>query len=270
MKFFPLFFFLSSCLFQSEEKPFWIYQLQSYDQELNYSKKLNVIDITYPFEVPKYSLCYLSIGEAEQYRPYFSQLDKKLLKEENKNWAGNFPVKYWEDQWQEIIFKNDNSYLNQIIEKNFAGVYLDIVDAFQSYEDKPKYAKLMAEFIISLSQKAKHIKSDFRVVIQNGIDIVNFLEPDLKTTFLTAIDGISLEAVLFSYNEKNQTTGLSPYKDYVFKTLIDQYPERIMRLSVEYIQDEKDQHLYQEFSKQYNLKPLITDKLLQGKYFKAP
>ncbi len=85
-------------------------------------------------------IAYMSIGEAEDYR-YYWQNDWKdnppsWLCEENPNWEGNYKVKYWQKGWQDIIFGNDNSYLKKIIDANFDGVYLDIIDAFEYFEEK--------------------------------------------------------------------------------------------------------------------------------------
>ena len=59
---------------------------------------------------------------------------KSNWKTNNPNWAGNYKVKYWNSDWQNIIYGNDNSYLKKIINTNFDGVYLDIIDAFEYYE----------------------------------------------------------------------------------------------------------------------------------------
>lgn len=84
-------------------------------------------------------ICYMSIGEAEDYRYYWksdwNKNEPDWLGKENPNWKGNYKVKYWETDWQNIIFGNDNSYLKKIIDKNFDGVYLDIIDAFEYYEN---------------------------------------------------------------------------------------------------------------------------------------
>ena len=84
-------------------------------------------------------ICYMSIGEAENYR-YYWQNDwtvgyPSFIVKENPNWAGNYVVKYWEPEWQNIIFGNDNSYLKKILDAGFDGVYLDIVDAFEQFEN---------------------------------------------------------------------------------------------------------------------------------------
>ena len=83
-------------------------------------------------------ICYMSIGEAENYRYYWkTEWNTKKpawLDAENPDWPGNYKVKYWDKDWQAIIYGNDNSYLKKILDANFDGVYLDIIDAFDFYE----------------------------------------------------------------------------------------------------------------------------------------
>jgi cysteinyl-tRNA synthetase len=83
-------------------------------------------------------ISYMSIGEAENYRYYWQSGWKtgnpSWLDDENPDWAGNYKIRYWEPEWQNIIFGNDNSYLKKIINAGFDGVYLDIIDAFEYFE----------------------------------------------------------------------------------------------------------------------------------------
>jgi cysteinyl-tRNA synthetase len=83
-------------------------------------------------------VCYLSIGEAEDYRYYWKPDWKKhppdWLAGENPDWPGNYKVKYWDPQWQAIIYGNDSSYLHKILAAGFDGAYLDIIDAFEYFE----------------------------------------------------------------------------------------------------------------------------------------
>ncbi len=85
-------------------------------------------------------ICYMSIGEAEDYRYYWNNLwfnqKPSWLQEENPNWPGNYKVKYWEKEWQDIIYGTENSYLDIILGLNFDGVYLDIIDGFEYFENK--------------------------------------------------------------------------------------------------------------------------------------
>jgi len=87
---------------------------------------------------------YMSIGEAEDYRYYFNSSWVKdgkprssapsWLDKENPEWEGNYKVRYWNSDWQKIIYGNKNSYTAKILNAGFDGVYLDIIDAYEYYE----------------------------------------------------------------------------------------------------------------------------------------
>ena len=57
-------------------------------------------------------------------------------KEENPEWSGNYKVRYWYKEWQNIIYGNDSSYTKRILDSEFDGVYLDIIDAFEYFESQ--------------------------------------------------------------------------------------------------------------------------------------
>ncbi|MEO6190955.1 MAG: endo alpha-1,4 polygalactosaminidase [Saprospiraceae bacterium] len=95
-------------------------------------------------------VCYMSIGEAEDYRYYFQKkwenqnlfdpehsVTKNAptwLDAENPEWPGNFKVRYWMQDWKNIIFGKQEAYLDKILIKGFDGVYLDIIDGYEFYE----------------------------------------------------------------------------------------------------------------------------------------
>lgn len=85
-------------------------------------------------------LAYMSIGEAEDYRYYWKtdwETNKPdWLLEENREWPGNYKVEYWNPDWQGIIFSNSDSYLNKIVSSGFSGVYLDVIDAYEYFEEE--------------------------------------------------------------------------------------------------------------------------------------
>ena len=98
-------------------------------------------------------ICYMSIGEAESYRYYwkdewnkrprhsrrnFQHTSPAWLKKENPAWKENFKVDYRHPEWQDIIYKGEHSYLQKILDAGFDGVYLDIVDAFEYFENGEK------------------------------------------------------------------------------------------------------------------------------------
>jgi len=85
-------------------------------------------------------VAYLSIGEAEDYRYYWQSKWKQdrpdWLAAENKHWPGNYKVRYWQKGWQDLIFGKTDAYLDRILEAGFDGVYLDIIDAFEYFENQ--------------------------------------------------------------------------------------------------------------------------------------
>ena len=87
-------------------------------------------------------IAYLSIGEAERYRPYWKAAwdDERpaWLLGENPDWPGNYRVRYWDRAWQALIFGDDTSELARIVDAGFDGVWLDRVDQFETFERKDK------------------------------------------------------------------------------------------------------------------------------------
>ena len=85
-------------------------------------------------------ICYISIGEAEDYRYYWDESWENdqpgWLEAENPDWEGNYKVRYWEPEWQRIIYGNDDSYLKKILDAGFDGAYLDIIDGYEYFEEK--------------------------------------------------------------------------------------------------------------------------------------
>ncbi len=167
-------------------------------------------------------VCYLSIGEAEDYRPYWKSewdADKdgspdanapRFLIIENPDWEGNYKVKYWDQQWQEIILNE----LQQIVAQGFDGVYLDIIDGFEFFEydaksdewtdnrPNPETGNTFREDMVQwVSKIRKALSSDGRprwVIPQNGEALIE------SKGYLDIIDAIGAEDVF--------TTGKRPQK----------------------------------------------------------
>ncbi|SHG04609.1 cysteinyl-tRNA synthetase, unknown class [Flavobacterium segetis] len=111
-------------LFFTDGTPFTALEINQLKNKANGGKRLVV--------------SYMSIGEAEDYRYYWesgwSKNKPVWLDAENPAWPGNFKVRYWSSDWQNIIYSNENSYLKKILNAGFDGVYLDIIDAFEYYD----------------------------------------------------------------------------------------------------------------------------------------
>jgi cysteinyl-tRNA synthetase len=205
-------------------------------------------------------LSYLSIGEAESYRFYFKNMNKKILIKENPNWKENFVIHFQHPEWKEIIYRGENSYLSQIKKIGFDGVYLDRIDVFEEFKDYQNQAKKMADFVIDLSKYAKKINPEFIVVAQNASNIINYLSD--KDQYLNSIDGLAIEDLFYLGNKKHdndykpQTEVLKEIKFYKRKN--------IKIFSVEYLKDIKKIKKYKKLAKKYGLVHLIANRALSG------
>ena len=160
-------------------------------------------------------VAYLSIGEAEDYRAYWhpdwdADHDGKpdagapdFLLTENPEWKGNYRVKYWRPQWQETILRE----VDQIMAAGFDGVYLDIVDGFETFErgkdDRlnpetgQSYRRDMVDWVKAVAARARKTDPSALVIPQNGTQL--FAHPD----FLATVDAAGVED-LFTEGDKEQ------------------------------------------------------------------
>jgi len=120
-------------------------------------------------EQPKFAIAYLSIGEAEDYRYYWQDGwtpgNPSWLGKENPNWAGNYLVKYWEDDWQTIVY----DYLDRILAQGFDGIYLDKVDSCWDHEaDYPDAPQWMVDFVREISEYGSSKREGFLTIVQNA------------------------------------------------------------------------------------------------------
>lgn len=142
----------------------------------------------------KLVLCYLSIGQAEDYRYYWRPEWKAnppdWLDEPDWQWTGDYWVRYWDPEWQAIIYGTSESYLDRIIELGFDGIYLDRVDAYEVYQEKGRTsaAREMADFVIALAAYAREQVPGFGVFPQNAVEL-GMLFPD----YFEAATGIGVE-----------------------------------------------------------------------------
>jgi cysteinyl-tRNA synthetase len=136
-------------------------------------------------------VAYLSIGEAETYRPYWNKAWKReppsWLGKENREWRGNYAVRFWDPLWQAIIL----GYADRIVAAGFDGLYLDKVDEFEDMGHKDE----MVEFVARISARVKAARKEFFVISQNGQELLE------NARFRSAIDGFAREDLFFGEDD---------------------------------------------------------------------
>ena len=153
----------------------------------------------------KYAISYISIGEAEDYRyywqPSWATSPPSWLGPENPDWPGNFKVRFWEAEWQNIIF----GYLDTIINQGFDGIYMDIIDAYYYWSvenpEQPIADSLMCQFLLNIRNHANSVTGnlDFILIPQNGEDVWDQenVSSALKSAYFNAINAVGVEDVFF-------------------------------------------------------------------------
>lgn len=164
-----------------------------------------------PGRPPRIVLCYFSIGEAESYRYYWHQAwaaaPPAWLGGENKDWRGNYAVRYWRGEWQRLLISPRPTivtrlkealeprrlpYLDRILEAGFDGVYLDRVDAFAQWIGERASAQAdMIALVERIAAYAHGRKPGFLVVSQNGEELLK------SKTYRAALDGVAKEDLLY-------------------------------------------------------------------------
>ena len=167
---------------------------------------------TRPNGRPRVILCYISIGEAENYR-YYWQSGWRMgtpnwLLWENKQWKGNFIIKFWDAEWKNIIYGGDKSYLSRIIDAGFDGIYLDRVDVHNEVTKyNPDARRDMIAFVAEMAKVARQRKPGFFIVPQNAEELVT------DEGYMKVIDALGIEDLLYGANSEGQRNSASEIRD---------------------------------------------------------
>lgn len=146
-------------------------------------------------------LAYLSVGEAESYRPYWQTAWRTepppWLGPENSRWPGSFAVRYWHPAWQDLLLGPEGA-LDGLIAAGFDGVFLDRVDAYGDWPGEGRRAKAsMIALVQSIAERLRAGTPKRLVIAQNA-------EPLLaEESYRHAIDAVSKESLLYNLRGPN-------------------------------------------------------------------
>ncbi|WP_412030281.1 MJ1477/TM1410 family putative glycoside hydrolase [Deinococcus yunweiensis] len=115
---------------------------------------------------------YLSIGAAEDYRPYWqarwTSAPPAWLLQEDPDWPGSYAVAYWMPEWQTLMLRQ----LDQVIEAGFDGVYLDLVDAYETTPERPTARADMVTWVCRIAAHARQRDPHFLIIPQNAAELI--------------------------------------------------------------------------------------------------
>jgi cysteinyl-tRNA synthetase, unknown class len=167
---------------------------------------------------PRLVVSYLSVGEAEDYRPeyfskeYMEEDAPSWLMQENKDWKGNRIIKFCEDGWQKTILGDEHgksvyggdesSPLYRLMDLGFDGVYLDRVDVYEDVAKQcPNAEERMVDFVVRLAAHARKRNPHFMVILQNAEDLLK--HPRL----VKALDAVAKESLFHGWGGGDGSNG---------------------------------------------------------------
>jgi cysteinyl-tRNA synthetase len=218
-------------------------------------------------------VAYLSIGEAEDYRPYWKSewgsngkrtaSAPAWLGIENPDWKGNYQVKYWNGDWQKLVL----AAVDDAMTRGFDGVYLDIVDGFETYEQgaggyldkrinpesKQTYRRDMVDWVKAIAVRARVNNPAALVIPQNGSQLV------ADKDFVEVISAQGIED-LFTNGKKLQPAS---HTDEILGHLKTLALANKPVLLIEYPKTPERQALSKKLAKENGLVWLVTDRQLK-------
>ena len=218
-------------------------------------------------------VAYLSIGEAEDYRPYWQSewvsngkrtaAAPVWLGIENLDWKGNYQVKYWNADWQKLML----AAIDETMARGFDGVYLDIVDGFQTYEQgadgylddrinpetKQTYRRDMVDWVKAIAARARAKNPAALVIPQNGSQLV------AEKDFVEVISAQVIED-LFTNGKELQPAS---HTDEILGHLKLLASAKKPVLLIEYPKTRQGQALSKKLAEENSLVWLVTDRQLK-------
>jgi len=218
-------------------------------------------------------VAYLSIGEAEDYRSYWQsdwvRNGKRTatapvwLGIENPEWKGNYQVNYWSADWQKLML----AAIDDAMARGFDGVYLDIVDAFQTYEQgadgclddrmnpetKQTYRRDMVDWVKAIAARARAKNPTALVIPQNGSQLV------ADKDFVDVISAQGIED-LFTNGKKLQPAS---HTDEILGHLKTLALAKKPVLLIEYPKTHQGEALSKKLAEENGLVWLVTDRQLK-------
>jgi uncharacterized protein (TIGR01370 family) len=99
--------------------------------------------------------------------------------------SGRRHVRYWSAAWQDILFRDQDSYIMRLLERGYDGVVLGGLEAYLRWQpERWQAAAEMAELVSELAIAVRLRRPGALVLVRNGEEIAS------QATVLASIDGI--------------------------------------------------------------------------------
>lgn len=193
-------------------------------------------------------VAYLNIGEAEEYRWYYSEIRKEWLLGKNPNWEGHFYIDVNNADWQKLVL---DRILPRIFRSPYAGVFLDMIDIAS-----PALYPASRDGVVNLISRIRAAYPEKVILLNNGL----FLAEGVSDI----IDGVCVESVFGTYDFRT--------KQYLLRTAgeFDQHARELQQIQnrlktrifvIDYAApaDTAAQSFIRTKASEYELTPFVSD-----------
>jgi uncharacterized protein (TIGR01370 family) len=146
----------------------------------------------------KLPIAYLNIGEAEEYRWYYSEINHAWLLGKNPNWERHFYIDVNNADWQKLVL---DRILPRIFRSEYAGVFLDMIDIAS-----PELYPASRDGVIKLISRIRAAYPDKIILMNNGVFLAGSVSDE--------IDGICVESVFSTYDFGTKKYFLRPQGEF--------------------------------------------------------
>ena len=161
-------------------------------------------------------LAYIDIGQAEEWRSYWQPNwrlgnPEWIVSTDPDGWGGNYPLAFWNKDWQEIFLNQKSGYLQQMIDAGFDGFYLDWIEAFseeaviaQAIKDDVDAREEMIDWVGTIADWARANSPTQIIIAQNASELAD------SYRYRQIIDAIAQEQIWFDGSSDNNPPGDCP------------------------------------------------------------
>ncbi len=197
---------------------------------------------------------YLSIGEVQKSRAYFSSMPSEMLRGENREWA-SLVIDQSHPQWPEFFVEK---IVTPQWTRGYRGFFLDTMDSYQLIAKDETARKAQTEGLVRAIRLLKEKYPDAKLVFNRGFELLRELRP--------LVEAVAAESLFRAWDN---TTKL--YKEVAPEDrawLLDRLKEAqamgLAAISIDYV-DPKNPRLAREAANQIlnlGIVPYVSDGLL--------
>ena len=225
-------------------------------------------DVHPPFELfskKTILMAYVSLGEAEDYRSYWTNLkDYSWILGENENWKGNFYADVRDPAWHAIILRD---VLPKIVREGFRGIFMDTLDTAEYLESKDpeKFAgsrRAMSDLVLEI----RAVFPELLLISNNGFAILPEIAPILNGMLVEDI------TMMPDFEKGGYRKVLPEERDpkvAVLRPLAKKYHLPVFSIDYAREGDRFTREICQEESRKLGFRPYVAEKDLSELYEQA-